>query len=1316
MWLSARNEASRLLLIRLFQQTTTGSEGDVLLLNPKTKFLSLPSNIPAVALGGTAVTRKRVVSRAVWWLLIVFVLFSSISVKAQSDQVGQWATLPTLPFFPVHAHLLPTGQVMIWPGDAGISGNNPRLWNPAGQNLTIPPPPGYDVFCSAHAFLADGRLFVAGGHIQNGVGLNKASLYNPSSNTWAAAPDMTGGRWYPTVTTLANGDALVVSGSIDNTVGVNRLPQVYDAAANAWRSLTSAQLSLDLYPMMFLAPNGKVFNAAPTQTTRYLDTSGTGTWSFVANRNFGSRDYGSAVMYADGKILVVGGGDPPTNTAEVIDLNQPSPTWRSVASMSIARRQLNATLLPDGTVLVTGGTSGTGFNNANTPVYPAELWDPATESWRTLASATVPRLYHSAAVLLPDGRVLSTGGNGYPTPEAFSPPYLFKGAPPTMSAVPSTIGYGQTFSVQTPVAASITKVTLIRITSVTHAFNQNQRLNVLSFTRPGSGTLDIVAPATSNVAPPGHYLLFLVNGNGVPSVGNVVMLAAAAPAATLTSLSPSSAAAGGPAFTLTVNGTGFVSGAQVRWNGAARTTTFVNSGQLTATIPASDIGVSGTRPVTVVNPGASASNALTFIITTTGGSPGLVAAYGFGEGAGSTTADASGNGNTGVIANATWTASGKFGSALVFNGSNALVTIAHAPELNLTTAMTLMAWVKPSVVTSAYRDVIWKDYFAYFLEATSDTGAPGVGAFINSTAHVWVPAPSALTVDAWAHLAATYDGQNVRLYVNGVQVGISAQTGTIGTTTTPLWIGGAQRFTGVIDEVRIYNVALTQAQIQADMNTSVGGGGTPDTQPPTAPSGLTATAAGATQINLNWTASTDTVGVTGYRVERCQGVTCANFVQIATPPGTSYADTGLAPSTPYRYQVRATDAAGNLSGYSNVASATTSTPAAATLTTLSPSSAAAGAPAFTLTVNGTGFASGAIVHWNGSPKTTTFVSSTQLTAAIPASDIGAAGTSQVTVVNPGAGASNALTFTITAAAPAATLTSLSPSSAAAGGGAFTLTVNGTGFVNGATVRWNGAARTTTFVSGSQLTAAIAASDIGVAGTRPVTVVNPGASASNALTFTITPAGGSPGLVAAYGFDEGTGPTTADLSGNGNTGVIANATWTASGKFGSALVFNGSNALVTIAHAPELNLTTAMTLMAWVKPSVVTSAYRDVIWKDYFAYFLEATSDTGAPGVGAFINSTAHVWVPAPSALTVDAWAHLAATYDGQNVRLYVNGVQVGISAQTGTIGTTTTPLWIGGAQRFTGVIDEVRIYNVALTQAQIQADMNTSVGGGGQMP
>ena len=126
-------------------------------------------------------------------------------------------------------------------------------------------------------------------------------------------------------------------------------------------------------------------------------------------------------MYEPGKILVVGGGNPPTATAQTFDLNEATPTWRNTASMSIARRQLNATLLPDGTVLVSGGTYGAGTNNTATPVFHAESWNPATGTWTQLASASVPRLYHSSALLLPDGRVLVTGGNNYRSAEVFSP-------------------------------------------------------------------------------------------------------------------------------------------------------------------------------------------------------------------------------------------------------------------------------------------------------------------------------------------------------------------------------------------------------------------------------------------------------------------------------------------------------------------------------------------------------------------------------------------------------------------------------------------------------------------------------------------------------------------------------------------------------------------------------------------------------------------------------------------------------------------------------------------------------------------------------
>jgi hypothetical protein len=467
------------------------------------------------------VNARMILTVALSWLLGTAFL-SPGAATAQADVTGQWTKVQNLPQPPVHNVLLPNGKVLIWGRD-----NVERLWDPVTQAITVPPHVGYDLFCAGHAQLADGRVLIAGGHIADFVGLARTSIYNPATNNWTPVPDMNAGRWYPTVTTLPNGDALVVSGQIDMSIGVNPLPQVYQAATNTWRDLTGAQLDQGLYPMMFVTPGGKVIDAGPTHVTRMLDTAGTGEWLWVGFRNYQWKDYGSAVMYADGKIMLVGGADPPTATAEVIDTNVAAPAWRTVPSMKFARRHLNTTSLPDGTVLATGGTSGPGHNNAATPVFAAELWNPATETWTTLASASVPRLYHSSALLLPDGRVMTNGGDGYTDMEIFSPPYLFKGPRPTMGAVPASIGYGQRFTVQSPEAADIRKVTLIRLGSPTHAMDMNQRLNVLQFTR-GSGTLDITTPANANLAPPGHYMLFIVNGTGVPSMASIVQVSGTA--------------------------------------------------------------------------------------------------------------------------------------------------------------------------------------------------------------------------------------------------------------------------------------------------------------------------------------------------------------------------------------------------------------------------------------------------------------------------------------------------------------------------------------------------------------------------------------------------------------------------------------------------------------------------------------------------------------------------------------------------------------------------------------------------------------------
>ncbi len=446
---------------------------------------------------------------------------SSVTVTAggQAAQVGEWSAVIPAPTILIHLHLLPDGRVLIF----GRNGP-PQVWDPATGGFLAVPSPSL-LFCSGHDYLPDGRLVVAGGHISSSRGLPNSNIFDWRTNTWTAGPVMAQGRWYPTNTTLPNGEVLTMAGEDENGVSVP-VPEVWDGTS--WRQLTTANLVLPNYPRMFLVPDGRVYYVGSQQQTRFLDVTGTGSWTTGPLRKFGGRSYGSAVMYDAGKILYIGGSNPPTNTAEIIDLNQPIPEWTFTGSLAYARWNLNATVLPTGEVLVTSGVSGDRSNPANA-VNATELWNPASGSWTMMAnSAPLLRGYHSASLLLPDGRVLHGGGGGgggtidnlnY---EIFSPPYLFRGARPTVTgATPETVAYGQPLFVETPDGASITKVTLVRFGSVTHAFDQGQRLVSLSFSQV-TGGLTVAIPASRTTAPPGPYMLFLVNGNGVPAVGRIV--------------------------------------------------------------------------------------------------------------------------------------------------------------------------------------------------------------------------------------------------------------------------------------------------------------------------------------------------------------------------------------------------------------------------------------------------------------------------------------------------------------------------------------------------------------------------------------------------------------------------------------------------------------------------------------------------------------------------------------------------------------------------------------------------------------------------
>ena len=220
----------------------------------------------------------------------------------------------------------------------------------------------------------------------------------------------------------------------------------------------------------------------------------------------------------------------------------------------------------------------------------------------------------------------------------------------------------------------------------------------------------------------------------------------------------------------------------------------------------------------------------------------------------------------------------------------------------------------------------------------------------------------------------------------------------------------------------------------------------------------------------------------------------------------------------------------------------------------------------------------------------------------------------------------------------------------------------------------------------------------------------------------------PGLVAAYAFDEGAGASVTDSSGGGNHGVITNATWTIAGRYGNALAFNGTNARVTINDSASLHLTTGMTLEAWVSPvalpakncSTPSCSWMDVIHKEPDSWYIEASSDLNQqPEAGGIFVAGKHI-VFGPAPLPTNAWTHLALTYAAAMVRFHVNGVLVAAGQETSPLTTSTAPLRIGGdsifGQYFKGTIDEVRIYNRALTGAEIGGDMSVPIGSGGAHP
>jgi hypothetical protein len=640
----------------------------------------------------------------------------------------------------------------------------------------------------------------------------------------------------------------------------------------------------------------------------------------------------------------------------------------------------------------------------------------------------------------------------------------------------------------------------------------------------------------------------------------------------------------------------------------------------------------GARAHTVVAP----ATATTYTATFTDAPPlpaGLVAGYAFEEGSGTTVADAAGRGHAGTVTGATWVGDGKYGGALSFDGVNDWVTVADANDLDLATTMTLAAWVRPAALANRWRTVIFKEGspLAYALYAHDGGTAPAAELQVSGslrTARGTAPVP----LNAWSHVAATFDGAALRLYVDGVLVRTLAAAGSLPATTGVLRLGGNsiwnEWFQGLIDEVQVYDRALAEEEIEVVMATPLDAG---PVVPPGAPTALTASGS-VGSAHLEWTPPVGGTPVVRYNVHRSAspGVVPSQANRIAQTTTPTFDDAPLAPGT-YYYVVTAEGTSGTPGSPSNEASAQV------TADTTGPSVAIT-SPTDGSTVSG------------------------QVTVAASASDAsGVAG----------------VQFTLDG----------SPLGSEDTGAPYSIT-------------WDTLAAS----PGTHVLRAVARDGEGnVSTSSPV-----GVTVDNALPPQPS------GLVAAYSFDEGDGGTVGDRTGKGHAGTITGATWSPAGKHGGALSFDGVNDWVTVADANDLDLVSGLTLEAWVRPTELGNRWRTVIFKEGspLAYALYAHERRAGP-IAEVLASGAVRSARRTTPLPLNVWSHLAATYDGTTLRLYVDGTLVAPVPVTGSLPATSGALRLGGNdvwnEWFQGLMDDVRIYDRALSEAEIRQDLATPV-------
>lgn len=493
---------------------------------------------------------------------------------------GEWTThgdvtIGGQSIVPRHAALLRTGNVIMIEGACSDVTSRTWLWNPYTRTMVTPAPTlpagKFNLYCSGHSFLRDGRLLAYGGGGESYTPgpKNDAWIFDPGAGTWDFTKDTVSNtrtpgkeeRWYPTLVTLGDHRVLVASGSLSHLgCGTNTTPppmkmEIYDESTGRFEHVTTPadKFFRPTYPGLHLLPNNQIF-FAPVGFRDFSELTGAcvgnepssllsliglnGNWNDIGAND---RTKGMSVLLHRNsppyvRVMVVGGGDSGTSrTYAMADLSTPTPNWGDDLQLPLYGTQAqptqrihpNVVLLPDGTVFVAGGAAVT---------EPCLLYDPnpASPGWSKMDELHFERRYHSFALLLPTAEVMASGGRGQGTAgvstiEVFRPPYLFKGAQPTISPVtPDSVHHGHNFTITTPNAGSVARVTLVRPMAVTHQTDSEQRVIELCWA-PGTTANTITATAPSpthphGLAPRGWYMLFIINNIGVPSNAKFIHL------------------------------------------------------------------------------------------------------------------------------------------------------------------------------------------------------------------------------------------------------------------------------------------------------------------------------------------------------------------------------------------------------------------------------------------------------------------------------------------------------------------------------------------------------------------------------------------------------------------------------------------------------------------------------------------------------------------------------------------------------------------------------------------------------------------------